>query len=218
MFKGIKLFYYSILLSGVYLTVLYAQPDFQGKIEAEFSYRGEETDINYYTKDGKVRIEVEPENGGMKSTFIIKNETLFVLSPTEKRFTESPLKIQSKVKSYVDKSEKNSFIRTNERKRILDYEAYKWIYKGNDFEIELWNTGEPGNILAVKEIKDLVNNSGADWVQKLLSEGFFPLTAVQYDRNGEEIRKFEVEEIDTELLTDDLFIIPAEYKRISAGK
>ncbi len=68
----------------VYSGVSYAQTNFRGKAEAVFSYNGNDNKINYYTKDGMVRIEMEPSNKGLKSIFIVKEGSLYMLSPSEK--------------------------------------------------------------------------------------------------------------------------------------
>jgi hypothetical protein len=79
-----KIYLFFLIMLCLYSGILSAQTNFRGKAETVFSYKGDDSKINYYTKDGMVRIEFEPSGNGKKSVFIVKEGSLYMLSPSEK--------------------------------------------------------------------------------------------------------------------------------------
>jgi hypothetical protein len=111
-----------------------------------------------------------------------------------------------------------SVVKSGDTKKILGHNAEKWTYQGRNDRIEIWNTTELGNIIDFSKVAGFDSKSRPGWLNDLVSKGFFPLQAVENDLTNKEIRKFEVKNIDQSELSNDMFEIPKDYRKMSAGK
>lgn len=216
LFKGFLIF--GIVQILFLSEVVFAQSAFQGQVEAVFSYNGDDTNIDFFAKDGMARVELEPSGKGMKSIFIIKNNTLYMLSPNDNKYTETPIRARNKLRSFMGDSLNKNVVKTNETIEIHGYNATKWTYQGKNDRIEIWNTNDLGNIINTPELFGNNQSIQADWIKNLFSGGFFPLKAVQYDRNDKELRTFEVKKVDKKDIPNNMFTIPVNYRKMNSGR
>jgi hypothetical protein len=165
--------------------------------------------INYCSKPGKIRVEVESKKKDNDDVFIIINsrkKEMSILESNEKVAISIPLEGMDDKKEEKDKHEhKYNITKTDEVKTIHGYKAIKYIGKNKDEVVELWVTEEidPSSGLGNKssEILGWQDITGMD------VKGF-PLEMYNKTK-GSGIVATSIEE---KSLDDSFFKVPSNYK------
>jgi hypothetical protein len=185
------------------------QDVFEGKVKFNINSDGQSTDMTYFIKDGKIKIDVEAES---KSSIIYdtKKQTMLIIMPEQKMYMDMP--VTPAEESEADEK-KGEFKKTGEKKDILGYASEKWVYKDEENNIESWLTKEIGSFVFFSN--PMEKSEKTDWQTKLHAEGYFPLLMIVKDDKGKVTTNMEVISVEKQSLSSDMFTPPAGYQKIS---
>ncbi len=215
----------SVLLLPLNLTM--GQSSFNGKMKFKIQKKNGKTNyITYYSQNGNLRMEMPGKSG--KGYIISGNGKMEVVMPSRKMYLEysgglskmmqsNPLFNNSSKtnNSNIDNIEWQKMwekAKTSNTKTILGYKCTEFIMPRDDGGVRhIWTTKDLGNIVILQNPM-----SSSPFFNEIKKMGaFFPLLSEETDGNGNVISKFEVVEINNEKVDDDLFKIPAEYKKMT---
>jgi hypothetical protein len=185
------------------------QEAFEGMVKFKISDDSQSMDMNYFVKDGKIKVDVE----GEKNSSIIfdnKKQSMLIVMPEEKMYMDMPFKTDASVESDEQKGE---FKKTGEKNHTPGYTCEKWIYKDEENEVESWLTKELGSFVFFSNPMEKKEKTA--WESKFESEGFFPLLLIAKDDNGKVQTNMEVTSVEKRSLSNDMFTPPADYQKIS---
>lgn len=198
--KVLKLTYFLILLLLIGKGI--AQESFEGKVIFSVEEQGKKQTMNYYAKDKKFRMDV-PDKGG---TILFNSRAfkMYVIMDEQKMYMESDMMPMS------TGSGGGSISKTGETKNILSYECEKFLFTQKDMKGEAWMTKELGAFMFfMDEQKEMPN-----WQSEVLDAGYFPLHVTQHDTRRNITSVYHVKEVTPMELSDDLFKVPASYKKL----
>ena len=200
MLKKLSIF----VLTAVLAFPVFAQKSFEGKIAYKITTENSQTPqkMNYYLKDGKVRMEISQMPGYM----LVIDSVLTVVMPMQKMYMQMDMKNNPNVKTSPVEGLKGKPKATGNKKTILGYECEEYILEDSSGTVKVWGTEEFTNFPGF-------DGSGKDEFAELMGkENFFPML-IETENNGAKI-KVEVTEIKKEKLNDKLFQTPEGYKKV----
>jgi hypothetical protein len=219
-----KLFFLMFFLTSV--NFLYSQTSFEGEIKFKVSHDENGMTMDYFIKDGKLRMEMGGEAKG--TCFIHSNGKSLILMPEQKMYMDLDnsvfKKMQEMMKKNVDKAkEENSDkdfnienYKTGETKSILGYKCEQWVFNdkegGTDSKVEAWITDQLGNFMMMES--PMGQGFSPGWSNTFKNKGMFPLLVITKDTDGKETSRFEATEIDKKSLSNDLFEVPSGYSEM----
>lgn len=202
----------------------FAQKSFEGEVDLKYTGERGDNTIKYFTKDGMVRLEMG-ENAKADSkapkmgTIIVKDKNLFMLMPEKKMYIEKPLDLNAQVKKLEKRNDIGKNLKkTGKEEDILGYKAEQWTITDNKGEVEVWSTNELGNFTQLQALSGMNRQNMPEWLQELMSSGFFPLLVVQHGKDGKELNRLEATNIDKKSLDNTIFEVPADYQKIDMQK
>jgi hypothetical protein len=203
-----------ISLSAVLFVLLFSvsalsQEAFEGKVKFRINDDSQSMDMNYFVKDGKIKVDVEGESNS-SIIFNSQSQSMLIVMPEEKMYMDMPIKPDV---SANRNDQKGDFKKTNEKKDILGYSTEKWVYKDDENEVESWLTKELGSFVFFSNAMEKREKTA--WEKKFESEGYFPLLMVVKDNKGKVTSSMEVISVEKQSLSSDMFSPPAGYQKIS---
>lgn len=216
------LFLFSLMITFLFsANLIYAQKSFEGKIKFKITNDGKEVFMNYYMKDGEIRIDMP---GGMGGAMIYKGKNMIILNPQQKMYMEFSVdkmkNLANKFKSdYKDgNTDKNQDFdpakwKTGETKTLFGHECELYRFTKDGQTTEMWVAKDMGNFMGAQN--PMAPSSSPLWQQQLAGTNFFPLQVIVKDKDGKIDSKFEVVELNEQSLRNDLFSVPSGYNKIS---
>lgn len=209
------------VLTLLALTLSYGQNNFEGKIKYKITSDEANTIMDYFIKDGKIRMEMG--EGDEKGIFIYTGKNSLVLMPQEKMYMDLDNSIYSKMGDFMgsnddddEKYEKIDFekYKTGKKKTILGYDCEQWIFtdEEEDEQVEMWITDELGQFLFLES--PMGGGFSPAWSGAVNNKAFFPISVITRDEDGEETSRFEAVEIKKESLNSSLFQAPSDYEEM----
>lgn len=185
------------LLAGT----LIAQDTFEGKVVFDVQEDGNKQVMDYYAKDKKYRMEV-PDKGG---TILFDSNKLmmYVLMDKEKMYMESQM-------MPLSMGGAGKVSKTGETKTILGHKCEKFVFEQEDLKGEAWMTKELGAFMFFMESQQEM----PAWQSEILDAGYFPLQVTQYSKRENKKSVYNVIEVTTMDLSDDLFVVPFSYEKL----
>jgi hypothetical protein len=202
-------FILTILLSALFPFLLSAQV-FEGKVVYKMIQDDETINMNYFVKEGKIKIDVQGENEG-SMIFDSKDNTMLIMMPAQKMYMQMNMNMNSEEIENA-KEKENKFRKTGEKKEILGYTCEKWIYKDDESEVESWLTKELGSFIFLSNPQQ---GSKPAWQSRMESQGYFPIMVITKDDNGKITSHMEVTSVEKQSLSNDMFVPPSDYQKIS---
>jgi hypothetical protein len=206
MISKIKLYFF--VLAAILCSSVYAQSNFEGKVVMRVTgeEEDEKSDMDYYIKEDKIRMEIKSEEGKLIILYDQKDSKAYMIMPEEQMYMEFDNNF-----SPEDSNDFNSqnINRTGEFKDINGYKCEKWIIKEDDNITEAWMTDELGGFYMLKN--PMAGGLQDSWQQKLVGN-YFPLK-VNVTEDGETTGSIEVLSVDKMSLNDDLFILPSGFQK-----
>jgi hypothetical protein len=200
-----------LILSALSLT---AQNTFEGKVK--FKVTGSDDDesavIDYFIKDDKIRMEV---GDAMGAVIIFDATTIKMLMQSQGMYMEYPKDMMlgdmsNNDDDYEEYNEEFAPKITNETKNILGYECRQWIFESEEGTVEMWVTDELGSFMPMQ---GPMGGEIPEWQTKIADGNFFPML-VTVDDDGDKVSAFEVIAVDKSSLSDDLFTVPKNLKKM----
>ena len=198
-----------------------AQKTFEGKVKFKVTNDGEEMTMNYYIKNGEIRIDMP---GGMGGAMIYKGKKMTIVNPQQKMYMEFSVdkmkqmadKYKSDNKDEDTKNEKDfdpAKWKTGETKTLFGHECELYRYSEDGQTTEMWVANDMGSFMGAQN--PMAPSSSPYWQQQLAGTNFFPLQVIVKDKDGKVNSKFEVVELNEQSLSNDLFSVPPGYNKIS---
>lgn len=153
------------------------------------------------------------------STMIYRSDqrVIRILNEENKTYFEVP-----EEKSKDDASEEGTtpvaVKKTGKTKKILGYRCEQFLMVQGDMETEIWGTKDLKGLSAslARALGEERVGQGAAWNDELTKLGIFPLLA-NTRIEGKVVESQEVAKIEKRSLPEDLFSLPAGYKKQSVG-
>jgi len=204
---GIKNLFFILLFS--LCSFSFAQNDFEGKIVMRITDE-ESTDIDYYLKKDKMRMEFKSDEGVMAILFDKKTSKTLMVMPEQKMYMEFP-KIDFTEDEESSGNKMPEIKMTGEKKVINGYNCEKWLIKDDEYQVEAWMTDQLGSYFMMNS--PMSGGPENKW-QKQLQGNFFPMFVTVME-NGEKQTTMEVVSADKISLKDDLFNVPSDFQRLN---
>jgi hypothetical protein len=203
----------TVLLGMIALSVGLSAKDFVGKIRFKTTEEDQTTFMNYFVKEGLVRVEIE---GGPKGTFIaivnLPKREMIMLMVDKKMYMVNKLPEPKKPEQTTPAQ--SEYVRTGETEKILGYRCEKILIKGKDSTTEYWGTGGLGTFMTVGNRGTRGGAATQSAGDAILAElGLFPLRTVQLNKAGKETKRTEAELIEAHSLPDSTFAPPDDFKK-----
>jgi hypothetical protein len=204
---------------------LYAQ--FEGVVESKNTTTDEtglpqEYVMTMWIKDAMARITNSATGSAPATTMIYRTDlkVVWMLNDEDKTYFEVSQKDaadQSAPESPLE--EKPSLKKTGKTKKIMGYPSEQILIRQSDAETEIWGTKKLDALAKAlaKALGQEQRGQGSEWTDELMRMGVFPLLA--YTRvEGKVMESQEIVRIERRPLENDLFAIPAGYRRQSVGE
>jgi hypothetical protein len=153
------------------------------------------------------------------STMIYRSDlrVIRMLNDENKTYFEVP-QGKSKDENSAEAGEPAAVKKTGKTKKILGYRCEKFLIVQGEMETEIWGTKELKGLSAslAKALGEESAGQGAAWNDELTKLGIYPLVA-NTRIEGKVVESQEVVRIEKRPLPDDLFSLPAGYKKQSVG-
>jgi len=139
-----------------------------------------------------------------------ENKTYFSIS-------QDSVEISAGVPDQQQRADPHTVKRTGKTRKILGYPAEQVLVRQNDVTTEIWGT---------KKLRDLArtisrafgvqaSQDDGGWTQELMKMGLFPLMSTTR-LNGKVAESQTVTKIESRVLPEELFSVPAGYRRETA--
>ncbi|UCH64462.1 MAG: DUF4412 domain-containing protein [Ignavibacterium sp.] len=196
-------------------SILFGQDRFEGKVTFKTDDDGKEQLMTYLMKGNKFRIEESEGRDAAGGVMIYDSETqmMTILMNEQKMYMEMPIndsKYTAQVQ--VDSEKPEYFAKTVEEKVILGHSCDKFEFKDKDKKGIAWMTKDLGSFMFMSNPKDM-KKSQPSWQDEIMGAGYFPMLVKEEDSSGELITIFEVTELLSMDLDDDLFLVPPDFNK-----
>ena len=188
--------------------------DFEGKIRLKTTEKEQTTFMNYFLKEGFIRVEIE---GGPKGTFVgiinLAKREMIMLMIDQKMYMVNKLP-EPKKQEQTTAQAQAEYVRTGETETILGYRCEKILIKGRDSTTESWGTRGLGTFMSVGNHGPKSGPAAQNAGETILAElGLFPLRTVHLNKAGKETKRTEAESIEAQSLPDSTFAPPDDFKK-----
>ena len=187
---------------------------FEGRIELVQESHYEKSYFTYFVKDNHVRIDQFDNEHQLNQSYIIhiKEEEVFVLSPTKKLYTKLAL-------SEKEKQLSNNFkiIKTENSRLINGFNCYQWRVKNTERNTETAYWVSQNNFYFFENLIKLLNRTDKTFEFFEIipdTQGFFPMLCVERTLLRKEKLRTYVLTINNEKLDESRFQIPSNYELI----
>ena len=223
-----KIFFYEVLLGCLVFLVLpfsILAGDFEGIVHMKTTHPGFDgaaTDMNWYIKGEKARMEMLRDEG--KRHFMIidgRARTMLIPMGDKKMYMEMSLdQVDERSQEHLKEAlEQHVVERTGKSENIAGYACEVWRITDKDtrkLEQEICVAKGFGRSATFwLDPKQVQRSSQPGWVKQLVDEGGFGLRTVRYDNHGRESSRTETTAIEEKFLNDALFTMPAEYTKMT---
>ena len=188
--------------------------DFEGKIRFKTTEKDQPTFMNYFLKEGFIRVEIE---GGPKGTFVgiinLANREMIMLMVEQKMYMVNKLP-EPKKQEQTTAPAQAEYVRTGETETILGYRCEKILIKGKDSTTESWGTRGIGTFMSVGNRGPRSGPAAQNAGETILADlGLFPLRTVHLNKAGKETKRTEAESVEAQSLPDSTFAPPDDFKQ-----
>ncbi len=179
--------------------------------------------MTMWIKKDMVKIQTSAIGSQPGSMLIYRNDrrVVWIINESEKTYSEMRQEEgqdESGSKSAGSEQDKPKIVNTGKVKKILGYRCEKIIVKTPYDETEIWGTKALGGLASSisKVFGAGSSDEGGAWGDLLSKLGIFPLAATS-KVEGKVVESQTVTRIETRALPDDLFELPAGFKRQNVG-
>jgi Domain of unknown function (DUF4412) len=199
-----------VLAAGTWLWIgIAAAETSEGVVHFKNTMSNRMSEFDYYHKAAAARMEIDSEGHGGKAAVIFDTaaQKMIMLMPTQKMAMEIPIP-QGEQDTSGFKPE--NLVRTGKTQTILGYSTEQVLYKTEEGETEVWGAKGLGTFAGMHARP---GQPIPAWVRQLQKDGFFPLLVIHKDKTGAERGRMEATKVEKKSLSDELFTVPADYKK-----
>ncbi len=180
------------------------------------------TEISYYSKGGKIRMDMTNTMG--KMYWISDGKNIDLIMPAQKMYMESSDDLNNNFSSSEStavspndnkgKDWKKVLAKagTGKTRKILGHLCHEYVLpNGNGDSMHIWAAADVGDIQFVKS--PMGQNPLQSEINKMGS--YFPMMSEEYNSDGKVVNTFEVTEMNKGNVDDSVFEIPAGYEKMS---
>ncbi len=205
------------------LTSVRGQNIFSGTIKFKTQdENGKVSNMTYYGKDGKTRIDMSGPMG--KMSMISDGKTMDIIMPAQKMYMEYS-GVMSKMAGLGTSNDDTSDAvhktdwkkvmekaRTGKTRNILGHVCDEFVMPNdNGGSMQIWATKDVGSLVLMKS--PFGQNPFASEMKEM--GAYFPMLTEEFNAEGKVVMKFEVTEMTNEKPDDSKFNIPSGYKKMS---
>lgn len=187
---------------------------FEGSINLVQKSHYETSYYTYLIKNNDIRINKFDDNHVLIQALLIniKNEQIFILSPSKKLYTQIDLS------NTKDTNNENFIVLKTENSRMInDCKCYQWRVKNKDRNSEVAYWVLQNNFYFFGDLVKLLNQTDKtyEYFEKIPeTQGFFPLLSVERTSLRKEKFRICVIDINPQKLNKSNFNIPSDFKLI----
>jgi hypothetical protein len=195
-----------------------SQEPFEGTISFIRKSFYDTTEMCYYIKENKVRIEKRSPEGKIKQIllFDIKNGEMMAVDPERKLYRSLPVTSYSRIPDSTYK-----IIKTDIKKKINGILCYQWRVRNRKInsEIAYWVTRK--NFSFYNKLLNMLKHT--ERIYRFFTripgnEGYFPMLIVERTLLRDERERLIVNDIHMNELSESLFRIPEDYAELSLSQ
>jgi len=192
-------------------TLIFPQGHFEGKITFQVNEEGQKTNISYFVKGNKFRIQPIEDTKAAMGTMIYDatDKSMTILMNEQKMYMKMPIDISEEM-SNNESTGKEYFINTGETKDVMGHTCYKFNFNDGDESGVAWMTKELGPFLFMGKPEE-GGNTEYKWQKEIMEEGYFPMLVEQENSSGELETVFEITDLQSMNLDDSFFDIPPDF-------
>ena len=213
----IRLIAFACLFCGT----LHAQ--FEGVIESRNTTTDENNapqqyEMTIWVKGPMARITTSATPSSPASTMIYRSDLRVIWMLNEESKSYFQVAMGKTGDEAPGKEEPANVRRTGKSKKILGYASDQYLITQGDMVTEIWGTKGLGDLSAslARALGEERAGQGEAWNDELTRLGVYPLVA-NSRIEGNVLEGQEVVKIDRRALPDDLFALPAGFKKQSVG-
>jgi len=195
---------------------LVAKP-FQGKVVFTYKARGFDGTMTMLTSGQKVRMDAVSVKKGKKEWYsLLYNgaDEITMIWHDESKYATIDTSMLKEVflntKGIAGEQFEKKQTSIGETKKILEHECFKYFFKDDGNNIEMWVSHTLGTFPEMSGM----------FIPHYIGErdlSFFPLEISGWNKHGEAL-EMKVTEISRQIPADDVFTIPTNYTKASRGK
>jgi hypothetical protein len=217
-----------LLFALINVLPLRAPAQFEGVVESknvttDETGASQEFVMTMWIKNDMVKIQTSGIGSQPGSILIYRNDrhVVWILNDVDRTYSEmhqDESKEQKQPAPATPGENKPVIRKTGKTKKILGYLCEKIVVKTANDETEIWGTKALGHLAS--SISKVFGAASSDdegaWSDELTKLGIFPLVA-STKVEGEVVESQTVTRIEARSLPDELFELPADYKRQNVG-
>ncbi len=221
----------AFLLVGVVavMTQAVAQTTFEGKVVYHVKSKEMETDMTFFSKQPKVRMETSAQGNEVQMIMDGSTKKMLIIMPQQQMYMERTIDVPmpaDKAGNAPTKGKPGESAmkaqRTGKTKTILGYECEQWVDKEKEGETELWLTKGLGSFSAFSAF----GGGGAPGMGKRMGGGvppglaglatgeLFPMQVFSRSASGDLKASMEATAIEKKTLDAALFQPPSGFNKI----
>ncbi len=196
------------------------QQEFEGIVIYEMtSAAGSPQNITYFSKDNKVRLQMQMPSASAESlAFIIdgNKETMYTLIPQMKMFMEMPA-MKGDTSAAGGEHDRSKAVKMGDTQTIAGVKCDHWVITTDQGDsIDLWNAKGFGNFMMPRTMGRIPGQQKPpEWTRELAAQGFFPLKMILKDQEGKIRMQMQATRIERKPLNDTLFEVPPDYSKMN---
>jgi len=210
----------SVALSLAFVVVGLAA-DFEGVIHMKNTSIDGTSDMDWFAKGDKGRMEMQMEDG-RKMFFIVdgKNRRMIMPMPEQKMYHEMALGDDETMDAEPD----SILVRTGKTDTVAGYACEMVLIKDkktNKTETELCIAKGLGYLMATGNMGRSGQRAEPPWMKEFrehFKDGGFPLRTIMRNDDGTEDTRMEVTKVEKKRLEESLFTVPPGYKKFDMAE
>lgn len=183
---------------------------FEGKIDLKMTEGRKTSNVSYYFKGDKMRIETSDagESGAMIMDLTTKEMTMVM--PSERMY----MVMNAGAHQGPPPQESEAPVKTGRTEKILGYDCVEYTVTDKKTVTEYWAAKGLGVFRAMMRGGPGRPPSGPSaWELEAMRDGLFPLRIVEKSLKGKELSRMEATAIEPTSLSADLFAPPKGYQK-----
>lgn len=202
--------YKAILTVTVVAIAIWSQVTwaFEGIISFKSDYWGEQSEFQYYSKEGKSRIETNRARHGRAAVILdVKAKKVSMLLLNLRLAMVMNMDAEALLRPA---STDGGLARTGRTMSVLGYQVEGWLHTGEDEDTEIWGATGLGLFVGLHPTSSMFGRGGGapPWVRAVREQGLFPLIVIRKDKNGKQLGRMDVTAVESRPLPDQLFEVP----------
>lgn len=205
---------YTFILLWASLTI-FAYPSataaFEGVISFTSNYWGEPSEFQYFSKEGRSRIDTRRARHGRAAVIMDFHEQKVSMLLLNVRL--AMVMNMNATMVLASSGTDGGLIRTGTTRVVLGYRAEQLLHTGEEEDTEIWAAPGLGVFVGLHPTSSMFGRGGGapPWVRAVREQGLFPLIVIRKDKSGKQLGRMEVTAVESKPLSDRLFAVPRGF-------